>query len=102
MKKRVLVCEPDPDVRHLLELTVERLGHEAVARDATDADVVLLEPSCPASRSAARRFARRVPIVCLSIHPREAGYAPPETVAYLMKPVKSARLGATLDGILAT
>jgi hypothetical protein len=44
-----------------------------------------------------RRFAERVPpVICLSVHPREAGFAPPETVAYLMKPVKSARLGAAL------
>jgi CheY-like chemotaxis protein len=100
VKKRVLVCEPDADVRQLLELTVARLGHEPV-RDG-DADAVLMEPACAVAHSALRRFARRVPpIVCLSIHPREDGLAPPETVAYLMKPVKQARLAAVLAGILA-
>ena len=98
MKKRVLVCEPDPDVRRLLELTVTRLGHEAVSHG--DADVVLMEPACPVAQSALRRFTRRVPVVCLSIKPREHGLAPPETVAYLMKPIKKARLAAALTGVL--
>jgi CheY-like chemotaxis protein len=98
--KRVLVCEPDPDIRHLLELTVTRLGHEPVSGG--DADVVLMEPSCPVAQRALRRFARRVPpVVCLSVHPREAGFAPPETVAYLMKPIRKARLAAALTGVLA-
>lgn len=100
MKKRVLVCEPDPDVRRLLELTVTRLGHDAVADG--EADVVLMEPACPVAHSSLRRFAQRVPpVVCLSTHPREAGLAPPETVAYLLKPIKKARLAAVLTGVLA-
>jgi hypothetical protein len=41
------------------------------------------------------------PVVCLSVHPREAGFAPPETVEYLMKPIKKARLAAALTGVLA-
>lgn len=101
MRKRVLVCEPDPDVRRLLELTLEQLGHEPVSDGA--ADVVLMEPSCPVAQTALRRFARRVPpVVCLSIHPREAGYEPPGTVAYLMKPIRKARLAAALTGVLAS
>lgn len=97
---RVLVCESDPDVRRLLELSVAKLGHVAVASG--DVDVILLEPACPVARAMLRRFKQRVPpIVCLSIHPREAGLAPPETVAYLLKPAKSARLGAALAGALA-
>ncbi len=99
MRKRVLVCEPDPDIRRLLELTVTRLGHEPVTQG--DADVVLMEPACPLAQSALRRFARRIPVVCLSIHPREAGFEPPDTVAYLMKPIKKARLAAALSGVLA-
>jgi CheY-like chemotaxis protein len=97
---RVLVCEPDPDVRQLLELTVERLGHEVVSEG--DADVVLMEPSCDVAQRAWRRSPRRsAPVVCLSIHPREAGYEPPGTVAYLMKPIRKARLAAALTGVLA-
>jgi hypothetical protein len=100
VKKRVLVCEPDPDVRQLLELMVEQLGHEAVGGG--EADVVLMEPSCPAAHGALRQFARRVPpVVCLSIHSRQAGLEPPETVEYLLKPVRKARLGAVLTGVLA-
>ncbi|MES1247592.1 MAG: hypothetical protein ABUS54_07965 [Actinomycetota bacterium] len=100
MKKRVLVCEPDPDVRQLLSLTLERLGHEAVSQG--DVDVVLMEPACDLAQRALRRLRRPgLPVVCLSIHPREAGYEPPETVAYLMKPIKKDRLAAALTLVLA-
>ena len=55
MIPRVLIAEPNDDVRALLELTVRRLGYEAVRpQDRTsrgDVDAMLLEP---ATRSAAR------------------------------------------------
>lgn len=100
MTKRVLVCEPDPDVRRLLELTVLRLGHEPVSQG--DADAVLMEPACPVAQSALRRVARRVPVVCFSVQPREEGLAPPDTVAYLLKPTENGRLAAALAGVLAS
>ena len=91
------MCEPDHDVRALLELSLEKLGYEAVGADAGGIDAVLLEPGCAVSRSQLRRFGDVVPpVVCLSVHPPEAELAPPETVAYLMKPVRRARLDAAL------
>lgn len=102
MRKRILVCEPDPDIRTMLELTLARLGHEAVGRDAEVVDAAVVEPGCPVALALLRALGHRVPVVCLSIYPPEDGYAPPDTVAYLMKPAKSARLGAALAGALAT
>ena len=102
MKKRILVCEPDRDVRALLELSVAKLGYEAVATADSGIDVVLLEPGCAVARSQLRAFREGIPpVVCLSVHPPEADLAPAETVEYLMKPVARARLGAALRRALA-
>lgn len=102
MKKRILVCEPDRDVRALLELSVAKLGYEVAGALEGDVDLVLLEPNCAVSRSQLRRFRNGVPpIVCISTHPPEAQLAPPETVAYVMKPVRRERLGAALRRALA-
>lgn len=103
MKKRILIFDPDPDVRAMLKLTVARLGHEAVEHDGDhDVDAVVMEPGCPRAHTLLGDIAQGVPVVCLSIYPPEAGLAPADTVAYLMKPTKSARLGAALAGALAT
>ena len=50
----VLVSEADPDVRRLLVLVIERLGHEAIVLDGTvevpsRASLLLLEPTSAAS-----------------------------------------------------
>jgi CheY-like chemotaxis protein len=100
--RRVLIAEPNEDVRTLLELTVRRLGYEPVdAEESTErprADAVLLEPGCPAGRAVLDRFGGRIPpVVCLSIYPREAQLAPPETVAYLVKPATTEALAAALS-----
>jgi len=97
MRKRILVCEPDRDVRALLELSLQKLGYEAVGAGAGGVDAVLLEPGCAVSRAQLRRFGDVVPpVVCLSVHPPEEELAPPETVAYLTKPVRRAWLDAAL------
>lgn len=98
MSKRVLIAESDPDIRNLLALAVARAGHRPVVDG--DADAIVLEPGCPVATSALERFGEDVPpIVCVSIHPPEAGLAPPQTVHYLEKPVSTARLGAALADI---
>jgi len=104
VRPRVLISEPNAEVRRLLELTVERLGYELVKAPAAgpppSVDAVVLEPASPASRSLLHRFGADVPpVVCLSVYPREAGLAPPESVAYLVKPSSSAALGSALRGV---
>lgn len=101
MRKRILVAEPDPDVRQLLELAVRRAGHDPVeTHDGIDA--IVMEPGCAVARALLRHFRHAVPpVVCVSIYPREAGLAPPETVAYVMKPTAPSRLARTLADVLA-
>lgn len=101
MTRRVLIAESDEDVRELLELTVRRLGYEAVAADERgDVDAVLLEPACAVGRSVLRRFgADAPPVVCLSIYPREEGLEPAASVAYLVKPASSAEIADALRNV---
>ena len=98
--QRVLIVEPHDDIRMLLELSVHRLGFEPLAPadcGPGDADAVVLEPSWAHSRAILRGLGDDVPpVVCLSIYPREAGFAPPESVAYLLKPASLSELGAAL------
>ena len=104
MMPRVLIAEPNDDVRLLLELTVRRLGYEPVTLgppgERPRADAVLLEPGCPVGRLALGRFGDEVPpVVCLSIYPREANLEPPETVAYLVKPASTKALATALSDV---
>ena len=101
MTRRVLIAEPDADVRELLELTVRRLGYEAVAVDERgDVDAVLLEPASAMGRSVLRRFgADAPPVVCLSIYPREEGLEPSASVAYLVKPASSTEIADALRSV---
>ena len=102
MRKRILVCEPDHDVRALLELSLEKLGHEPVRSEFDVVDAIVLEPGCAVARARLRRFGQETPpVVCISIHPPEADLAPPGTVDYLMKPVSRERLDVALKRALA-
>jgi CheY-like chemotaxis protein len=98
MMRRVLIAESDDDVRDLLELTVRRLGYEAVTADeCTDVDAVLVEPASAVGRSVLRRFgADAPPVICLSIYAREEGFEPQASVAYLVKPASSAEIADAL------
>jgi hypothetical protein len=103
MRKRVLIAEPDPDVRRLLELAVHRAGHDTAERDAHDGvDAILMEPGCAVAHALLRRFRDAMPpVVCVSIHPREVGLAPPGTVAYVLKPAAPSRIARTLAEVHA-
>jgi DNA-binding response OmpR family regulator len=110
---RILVCEPQAEVRELLRHVVERLGHEAVfpqerAGDASSSgavDIVLLEPADPEARSAAEavlRRDRRIPAVCASIDPdsrRAVGLRP---LAYLVKPFGLSELERALTAAVSS
>ena len=105
MSRRVLIAEPNADVRALLELTVHRLGYEPVLPHEAgrgDVDAILLEPACAVGRSVLRRFGSETPpVVCLSVYPREEGLEPSASVAYLVKPASSAAIGTALGRVFA-
>jgi hypothetical protein len=94
---RVLIVEPHADIRILLQLSIRRLGFEPVAPDDSTApdgiDAILLEPSWHEGQALVRALGEgALPVVCLSIYPREAGLAPPGTCAYLTKPASLRQL----------
>lgn len=102
MQRRILIIEPDEDVRSLLELTVRKFGYEPVSEAELGVrpkvDAVLVEPGSVTARAVLDRFGSRVPpIICHSIYPREARLAPPGTVAYLVKPAPTEALATALS-----
>ena len=100
MIRRILIAEPNDDVRSLLEAIVRRLGFEPVS--ATPADAMLLEPGWGDACAAVEELGDDAPpVVCLSIYPREEGLEPPGSVAYLLKPVSCNAVGAALRGAFA-
>jgi DNA-binding response OmpR family regulator len=103
MMRRVLIAEADDDVRDLLELTVQRLGYEAVAADdGTEVDAMLVEPASAVGRAVLRRFGvDSPPVICLSIYPREEGLEPAASVAYLVKPASSTEIADALRLVFA-
>ena len=96
--RRVLIAESDDDVRDLLELTVRRLGYEAVtSEESADVDAMLVEPASTVGRSALQRFGVDTPpVVCLSIYPPEKALIPAASVAYLVKPASAKQIAAAL------
>jgi CheY-like chemotaxis protein len=103
---RILIAEPNDDVRSLLELTVSRLGYEAVAADSGDVhhdvDAIILEPGYAVGRSIVRRLGDDAPpVICLSIYPREQGLEPSTSVAYLVKPSSTQAIGDALRAVFA-
>jgi DNA-binding response OmpR family regulator len=90
----ILIHEPHPEVRDLLERIVHRLGHDAqidraaVDPDAVHADVLLLEPAGRAALERAQALAEATgaPLVCVSIYPPSDEVLALRPAAYLMKP----------------
>ena len=100
---RILICEPQSEVRALLAY-VERLGHEPVfpadpkGNDLPSADIILLEPADPDARATAEALlwgSGGIPVVCTSIYP-DFGQAGSRPLAYLVKPFGLAELERAL------
>ena len=103
---RILILEPNAEIRELFCRLVVSLGHEAVVRDdlvaddASSIDLVLLEPADHERLAfAAALHARRpeLPLVCASIYPRIPAASALDPAAYLTKPVSLAQLSRALD-----
>jgi CheY-like chemotaxis protein len=106
---RILISEPNPDVRQLFEHMVRRLGHEPLALwsvtpdMAATIDLMLVEsadPACVELAVEARRLHPALPVVAASIFPpeTESALAPD---AHLLKPFALGELRTVLDRFLS-
>jgi DNA-binding response OmpR family regulator len=100
---RVLISEPHPDCRTLLELVVQRVGHDPVGPGELAGDddlgLMILEPAAAEGLAMASRLRHRfedLPIICTSIRPPTAVTALLRPAAYLVKPFRLAELERAL------
>jgi DNA-binding response OmpR family regulator len=106
---RILLSESDPDVRRLLTLLLERIGHEVVVLDARlgaapPADLMVLEPASQLGLDHARlaRAAQpELPILCVSVLPDDAQFLELGPLSYLAKPFALDALCSAVDRTLA-
>jgi DNA-binding response OmpR family regulator len=105
---RILISEPHPDLRALLEAIVRRTGHEPVGHgELTENDapaVMILEPASADGLAAAAGLRRRLvdlPIICTSVFPPNAATRDLRPVAYLVKPFRLGELEAAIVSALA-
>jgi CheY-like chemotaxis protein len=105
---RVLIAEPEPDLRLLAEQAVLELGHEPLLLDAflagTHVDVLLLatSPDAVAIARAQRRHDPALPIVCLGTLAAGADIRRLRPVAHLLKPYTLSDLARALTQAVAT
>jgi len=106
---KVLISEPHPDSRALLELVVERAGHEPVGQgeltNGDQPDLLILEPAAPSGVATALELRRRLgdlPIICASICPPGPETSLLQPVAYLLKPFRLVELEDAMELALAT
>jgi DNA-binding response OmpR family regulator len=106
---RILIAEPHPDVRTLLELVVRRLGHEAIVGggddelDLSEVDAGVIEPGEGSGLPVARRLrALGRPVVFTSIFPADDETLGLEPAAYLVKPFALHKLESALAAALPT
>jgi CheY-like chemotaxis protein len=104
----VLVLDPDPAVRSLLELLLSRLGHSSLAErevvDGAQPDLLLLEPVSRAGVRLAERLRERLPqlpVLCVSIAPPSDESTDLRPVAHVMKPFRRSDLESALERALA-
>jgi CheY-like chemotaxis protein len=104
----IMVSEADPDVQRLLEMQIERLGHEAVVVDRRveippRADLLVFEPSsdwCVRQARLARLFFPRISLLCMGAAPDAAEFLADGVVAYLEKPFTIEALQAAISELV--
>jgi CheY-like chemotaxis protein len=106
----ILLSEADPDVRRLLVVLLERLGHEAIVLEGgvatpPPADLMLLEPAAPDRLEQARAIRAdqpSLPVVCVSVLPYEARFLAQGPLGHLTKPFTAAELDDVIEAALAS
>jgi CheY-like chemotaxis protein len=106
---RILISEPNPDVRQLFEHMIRRLGHEPLAMWSVTSetvaaiDLLLVEsadPACADLAVEARRLRPALPVVVASIFPPDAD-STIQPDAHLLKPFPLGELRAVIDSLLS-
>jgi CheY-like chemotaxis protein len=102
---RILIAEPEPDLRSFVLQAVLELGHEPLLLDTptgTRVDVLLLAmcADAVATASALRRDDPALPIVCMGTAPADDQVRGLRPVAYLVKPFRLADLARALTRAL--
>ena len=106
---RILISEPHPDLRVLIEAVVRRTGNEPVGQGELTYDddapaVMILEPASADGLAAAAGLRRRLeglPIICASIYPPSDESSALGPVAHLIKPFRLRELEAAIVSALA-
>jgi CheY-like chemotaxis protein len=104
---RILISEPHPDLRVLLEAIVRRAGHEPVGQGELASDeppeLMILEPASAEGLAAANRLRSRLgdlPIICTSVLPPSEATQQLGPVAHLLKPFRLFELEAAISAAL--
>jgi CheY-like chemotaxis protein len=107
---RILILEPQPEVRELWSRVAERLGHETVAEvppspGAAPVDLIVLEPDGRRELAIARALHQQfpeIPLVCAStVPPTPELRRELSPRVYLTKPFPLAALERALADVLA-
>jgi hypothetical protein len=105
---RILISEPHPELRVLLEAVVRRTGNEPVGHGELISDdapaVMILEPASADGLAAAAGLRRRLeglPIICASIFPPTAESRALDPIEHLIKPFRLGELEAAIASALA-
>jgi DNA-binding response OmpR family regulator len=105
---RILIHEPHPDVRVLLEAIVRRAGHDPVGQGELTSDdapeLMILEPVSADGLAAAARLRRRLddlPIICASIEPPNVATRALAPIAHLIKPFRLSELETAITRALS-
>jgi CheY-like chemotaxis protein len=103
----ILIVDPDPATRSLLELLCLRLGHNPIGPrewvDGKEPDLLLLEPASRPGVRLARGVRRRfpdLPVLCVSIDNPSEDTRQLGAVGHLMKPFRRTQLERALEQAL--
>jgi CheY-like chemotaxis protein len=106
---KILVSEADPDVRRLLVVLIERLGHEAIVLDADvevppRPDLMLVEPEAEVCLEEARlvlAYHPETPVLCLNAIPEAGAFLKRGgPLGYLQKPFSLEHMRSTVRDAL--
>lgn len=100
----ILIVDPDPSNRSLLELLAVRLGHSTIGPQewvrGEEPDLVVLEPESRPGVRLVRGIRRRfptVPILCVSIDGPTPETRKLDPIGHLMKPFRRSELERAIE-----